>query len=701
MSTLSEFNAGLTIGVVESVSPNILSAVMTPDAPHGTALNTRAITRFPRLNGYVVIPSEAGAVIGLVTWIGVEADRSPTAIAPDIVALAAPRRRMRILPLGTVNEDATGGAVLERGVLLFPTVGDPVLLATRDQLRCLGLPETPENVRIGISPLAGGVAVRVDPDKMLARHLAILGNTGSGKSCSAALFLRRAIEAADGAQGDGPRIVVIDANGEYQQAFDDLGSVRVRRFAVEPDEGCESLRVPAWLWTSREWVAFSGAQRAAQAPFLRQALRLLRSGGALSDPTRARTFTVCRSFFVQARRRAIQVGAAGDFKQRMDAGHVISAMLAWSQRCAADETLPEAQPHAESISAACADARADSFDGRYWNPIDVSVWEAIAGHLAELSRSIEGEVPLPDVHEDDPLFFYVEDLAEAIELAALDDESASAVQWLAPLTYRLRHLMGDRRLRSIAATHEDESLVQILDNYLAPNQVTIIDVSLVPSAARSVVVAVLARLLFDAHERYRRVHQATRSTVLLMEEAHTFITKQRGFSEDDAPTSAVELCREAFERIAREGRKFGLSLMLTSQRPAELSETVLSQCNTFLVHRVVNDVDQNLLRRLVPDALGELLAELPSLPARTAILLGWASEIPTLVSIDELDERFRPNSRDPRFLSVWRSAATTPGWAEVVDHWQGDSSTPIHNGWKSEASVRPGGAVDLPEEPPF
>lgn len=181
MTTLSEYHAGLTVGTVENVSPGAINAVLASDAPHGTALNTRALTRFPRLSGYVVIPSEAGAVIGLVMWLGVEREREHTGSAEDdLVDLANPRRRMTVLPLGTVNNGPDGQPRLERGVLLFPTVGDPVLLATPEQLHALALPDTPDHVRLGTSPLAGGGVVRVDPDKMLARHLAILGNTGSG-----------------------------------------------------------------------------------------------------------------------------------------------------------------------------------------------------------------------------------------------------------------------------------------------------------------------------------------------------------------------------------------------------------------------------------------------------------------------------------------------------------------------------------------
>ena len=142
-------------------------------------------------------------------------------------------------------------------------------------------------------------------------------------------------------------------------------------------------------------------------------------------------------------------------------------------------------------------------------------------------------------------------------------------------------------------------------------------------------------------------------------------------ADDDQTVSMARLCREAFERIAREGRKFGLSLVVSSQRPSELSETVLSQCNTFLVHRIVNDRDQDLVRRLVPDSLGALTGELPSLPSQTALLVGWAVDVPVLVRVADLSARHRPTSSDPSFASTWRgtSAHRPPDWAVVARGW--------------------------------
>jgi DNA helicase HerA-like ATPase len=155
---------------------------------------------------------------------------------------------------------------------------------------------------------------------------------------------------------------------------------------------------------------------------------------------------------------------------------------------------------------------------------------------------------------------------------------------------------------------------------------------------------------------------------MVMEEAHNFIKRYNDSSEE---ISASQLCTQSFEKIAREGRKFGLSLTLSSQRPSELSPTVLSQCNTFLLHRIVNDRDQELVRRLVPDNIGGLLQELPILPTRKAILLGWASPLPILVEMRELKKEHRPKSDDPDFWDVWtRNEPREVNWKELSNDWQ-------------------------------
>ena len=187
-----------------------------------------------------------------------------------------------------------------------------------------------------------------------------------------------------------------------------------------------------------------------------------------------------------------------------------------------------------------------------------------------------------------------------------------------------------------------------------------------------IVVSVLARIISEASQRYRRENGEELPTTLVLEEAHTFVHRDLG--GESAPPAGRE-CARVFERIAREGRKFGLGLVLASQRPSEVTPTVLSQCNTFLLHRLVNDRDQELVKRLVPDGLGPLLRELPSLPTRRALLLGWAAPTPTLVEVQDIPPNFRPHSPDPAFWDVWiGKQSRSIDWAKIARTWQGGDS---------------------------
>jgi DNA helicase HerA-like ATPase len=251
-----------------------------------------------------------------------------------------------------------------------------------------------------------------------------------------------------------------------------------------------------------------------------------------------------------------------------------------------------------------------------------------------------------------------------------------AAQFIATLTMRIRMMLADQRLGPIVAPTEHQPFEEWLESYIGTTnatsgQIAILDLSLIPSDVLHIIVAVIARVVFEATQRYRKLNGDELPTVLVLEEAHSFIQRR---DTPEGGTPGTNMCRETFERIAREGRKFGLGLVLSSQRPSELSPTALAQCNTFLLHRIVNDRDQQLVARLVPDNLGELLRDLPNLPSRQAILLGWATPVPVLVEINELPLEHRPRSSDPRFWAVWTGADRPIDWRAIAADW---SATPV------------------------
>ncbi|WP_230276820.1 ATP-binding protein [Rhodopirellula halodulae] len=300
--------------------------------------------------------------------------------------------------------------------------------------------------------------------------------------------------------------------------------------------------------------------------------------------------------------------------------------------------------------------------------------QRIADAIVALGGVVESDELMSS---DDPRKFTGSDLVRAVEATA---QLLGVSEHCETLLMRIRGLLTDTRMKPLVSDQEDETLEKWLCDYIgndgsnAPT-VSILDLSLVPSEVSHLLTAVVARVVFESLQRYRKVHGVTLPTVLVMEEAHTFVKRYRENIED---ADAAAVCCQVFERIAREGRKFGLGLVLSSQRPSELSQTVLSQCNSFLLHRISNDRDQEIVGKLVPDNMRGLLRELPSLPSRNAILLGWASELPVLVTMHELDEKQRPHSEDPEFWGVWTGKneegdeLTRPsGWNEVVTDWVG------------------------------
>lgn len=698
MQTPIEQIAALTIGTVESVSPSEILVLLETDAPQATALNTGVPTGFPRINGYVLIPNETGAVVGMIVWLGVERSAFPKRTGMKdfgLIDLPFPLRKLKLTPLGTLIQRKDKGAdayyyKLERGVAAFPSVGDPVLLPTAKQLKSIieAAEKTDQRIVIGTSPLAANATVTVDPNKIFGRHLAVLGNTGSGKSCSVAGLIRWSLEKAkEERQQQGrdskvnARFIILDPNGEYSAAFPDfIEEKRVRIFRVPPVDGSfQKLILPAWMWNSHEWCSFAHAAPGVQRPILLQALRDMRAGQALTEPIERQVNRLFRSYKSRLEGRIAQgtTGYTGFPENRncgcqlnniaIDAGNYVTSVQGDLK-----SELEALRKTAETTAQAKHWTSQNSEGYNDFNETDIrKVLIAITSVLQVLPA---GSEPSP-ISEDAPVSFEVDSLPEHLEQIASNAPGGQAAQFIATLSMRIRMMLADQRLGPVVNPQNGDSLsfVQWLTDYIGNNnadngQLAILDLSLVPSDVLHMVITVTARIVFEAIQRYRRINQRELPTVLVLEEAHTFI--RRSSNQEEGNPTPTQMCRQTFECIAREGRKFGLGLVLASQRPSELSPTVLAQCNTFLLHRIVNDRDQELVGKLVPDNLGGLLKELPSLPSKQAILLGWAASIPILVEINELPEEQRPRSSDPEFWDVWTGKEERPiDWKALADDW--------------------------------
>lgn len=688
LSPLAHADA-LRIGTIDFVSPDEIKVLLDIEAPGSVSLNTGTPRPFPRINGYVLAPGEQGHLVAQVEWITVERSQYPKRKGMQdfgLLDLPYPLRKMSLNPLGilsyTSGDSDKNHYEFKRGVQAYPSVGDPVLLPTQDQLRAIVESGENRRVKIGVSPLAANAEVKIDPDRLFGRHLAVLGNTGSGKSCSVAGLVRWSMDAARKARnGADPnaRFIVLDPNGEYASTFKGMGKVRV--FAVDPSEGVGQLQVPLWFWNSAEWSAFTQASAKTQRPTLIQALRSVRDGSidaapTLSSDTRRYLRTLVSA--VQVERNAGNpwrgAGPAKGFRDRLQR---------WSEGLLADASFTQQE---SAVLAQLVQHVAQLLGAHQGDWPTVFSRQEVDTLLQELSQAHSafggGNADALPIDADVPRSFTGDQLLRSVEANA---ELMGVSEYVETMLMRIRTILSDSRMRNIISGTDDLELYEWLANYIGDSEasngsVTVIDLSLVPAEVVHIITAVIARMTLESLQRYRKNHKEGKvlPTVLVMEEAHTFI---RRYSDSAENQNSATICCQVFEKIAREGRKFGLGLVLSSQRPSELSQTVLSQCNSYLLHRISNDRDQELIHKLVPDNLRGLLRDLPSLPSRNAILLGWASELPVLVQMNSLPKDQRPKSDDPDFWAVWsgegleedehgQKIERSVNWQGIAADWQ-------------------------------
>jgi len=686
-----EHAGSLRIGTVDFVSPDEIKVALDIEAPESVALNAGTPRPFPRVNSYVLTPVDDGFLVGQIEWLTVERSPFPKRRGMQdfgLVDLPYPLRKMSMNPLGTLRKKTAESGVedeysFHRGADALPSIGSDVLLPTERQLRSIIESGERKRVKIGTSPLAGNAEVCIDPDRLFGRHLAVLGNTGSGKSCSVAGIIRWSLEQSQQKNSLFPnaRFIVLDPNGEYSRAFSDSEApAKARIFKVAPTTGSGELllQIPLWFWNSAEWCSFTQASIKTQRPTLIQALRVVRDGQ--TEPAENKSHDIRRFLRTVLSAIRIEKNSGGPWGSFPKPKSFYEKLEKWKTGLESELTIFEGKEKTalknlvDAIEGLCVPRRLPYAHHDFTRQEVDGLLELVSSAHSACGGN-EGDTLPVDV--DAPSEFKGDSLLRSVEATA---EMLNVSEYTETMLIRIRSLLADTRMKPIISDTENLSLHEWLNAYVGEDSakngcITVIDLSLVPTEVVHIITAVIARVVFEALQRYRKVNAVTLPTVLVMEEAHTFI---RRYKEDAENQDTASVCCQVFERIAREGRKFGLGLVLSSQRPSELSQTVLSQCNTFLLHRISNDRDQELVHKLVPDNLRGLLRELPSLPSQNAILLGWASELPVLVRMNDLPQSQQPHSDDQDFWNVWtgmdadgKQVTRKVNWKTIADDWQG------------------------------
>jgi DNA helicase HerA-like ATPase len=233
---------------------------------------------------------------------------------------------------------------------------------------------------------------------------------------------------------------------------------------------------------------------------------------------------------------------------------------------------------------------------------------------------------------------------------------------------RLRAKVNSSRLGFLfGAKAKSASFQDVLKQFTgyggaSETNLVIVDLSGIPFELLSITVSLISRLMFDFSYFSRRAGGSAETPFLMVyEEAHKYAPRS-GLARYKASLAAIE-------RIAKEGRKYGISLLIASQRPSEISETIFSQCSNFLAMRLTNPDDQGYVRRLLPDTLGNLTEGMPALQQGEAILIGDAVIMPCVVYVEKCEPG--PASSDVEYLTIWKEKWKDIDFVARAKHWRG------------------------------
>jgi hypothetical protein len=231
---------------------------------------------------------------------------------------------------------------------------------------------------------------------------------------------------------------------------------------------------------------------------------------------------------------------------------------------------------------------------------------------------------------------------------------------------RLRFLLHSSKSDGTAfMTGDFEEIMKQFLGYLNKANVTIVDLSGIPFEVLSITVSLVSRLIFDFCFHYSKMRHAKDvlndvPVMIVCEEAHNYIPQR-----DDA---AYRSSRKSLERVAKEGRKYGLSLMVVSQRPSEVSETIFAQCNNFLALRLTNHADQNYVKKLFPDNSNGITEILPNLAPGECVVVGDAVLLPAVVQMPLPNPE--PHSKSVRVHQEWKEPWRDITFADVIGRWR-------------------------------
>lgn len=587
----------LKIGqVVEVTGTNIKVEISDKISELSRTFNGR-VYPIGQIGSMVKIHYGRKIIFGLVTMLRM---RSEELIESGISVNADSDQRVmevQLLAEGSWN-NTNSKLTFKRGIKTYPLPQQGVFLLTNEEISSVY--RSAEGTRDeSVDPLvpfavysaSESTICRANINKMFGMHCAVLGSTGSGKSGTVAAIIHSVLSHKNNEKELSPQIVVIDPHGEYGSAFKDR-AVKYRAYDIAAgDDGQEEIKLPYWLMSSDEFTNL-----------------------VIGKTERSAT----------------------------SQNNVVQKALAHARMVAAGIVTPcprefgtEALNHLENFD------DPDLFDGK--DTSDILEFDRdkprpfCLDEFESHVKYIQGGRINKNNHES----MTNSDLAKSPVPSVLD---------------KLKVLRRDTRLSFMMTCWVDNDaeikLHQVLNQFVgAPSQagkdIRIIDISGLPNEVAGPLTALIARLLFQ-YKVFQTQQEKEKDPILLVcEEAHRYVP--------DHGEAQYAAAQGAIRRIAREGRKYGIGLMLVSQRPADVDSTVISQCGTWVVLRLTNSADQQHVARFLPDGLSGMVGALPILSQQEAIFVGEGAALPSRVRVRDLKEDQLPKSNTIPFAQGWAS----------------------------------------------
>jgi nicotinamide riboside kinase len=647
------------IGRIVAVDTAQVTVELNSDLKALTRSTYEGAVEVGRINSYIIIPVGSRRIVGMVTRVMMTED-SELKADTTMVSLPSTRRLMNATMIGSIDEDR-----FRQGISLFPVLDSKVFLTTKADLDAIfgrgrsGDEIDPEDpgycIPIGKSVVFSDYPIYIDPDAFFGKHVAIIGSTGSGKSCSIATILQSVISREEVKR---TRIVILDTNGEYRAAFQKrqedgshANAIPDRRSLYIPTDPSESerLTVPYWFMDSDDFVRLFRAAPGVQRPVLLNALTIARQAG--TGPS----WTTLRDTIMQECRRVLALTATGSWQDRQSLNVICDGVVAALGDVANQSALQDLVNQYPSLEDSPVSDTFEEVKGEAgrkgqqdYDPLDMAQRQRtdtlLSGLISKLSAVPVAGAEGGSSSADRPCYFgKIAFRYRHLEAAISRDQSNSArtrencstmltrihrlledsrfeflfgpcaEEWPAvrhSLATFLRDILGMESSVDAELTDTDmliESSLPFYDRQRAVTEaanVVIVDLSLLASEVLENVTALIGRLIHEFLQRLSDpisgVGRGEFPVVLVLEEAQNYIRESRKSEEDS-------ISKEVFERIAREGRKFGLGLVVASQRPSEMSKTVLSQCNSFIVHRLQNPEDYVISVKSFPAYMASFL----------------------------------------------------------------------------------------------